>query len=171
MSATERQAVTIGRRIIPPLCIALATLLHFARLPIVEWLVAAPALDLIAIYYWTLARPNRVPYWLLFILGMIADSLSTTPLGVHALLYLGGHLLARIIQRRMESPTILSMWGVFAVWLSLLLVAEWLLIGWQYETLPPVGSMPMQWMISIFLYPLLHLFFDRVLTYGQRWRL
>ncbi len=171
MSATDRPSVTLGRRIVPPVCITLATLLHLARLPMVEWLSAAPALNLIAIYYWTLARPNRVPFWLLFVLGLIADSISTAPLGVHALLYFGGYLLARMIRRRMESPSLLPMWGVFAPWLLVLLLGEWLLAGWQREALPPLGALPLQWIISIFFYPLLHLLFDRVLTYGQRWRL
>jgi rod shape-determining protein MreD len=171
MASADRTHVPIARRLVPPACIALAALLHLSRLPVVEWLLAAPAIDLIAIYYWTLARPNRVPLWVLFLLGLVVDSFSTAMLGSHAILYLMGYGLARLIRHRMEAPTILPMWGVFAAWLGIILLAEWTLAGVQNEELPPISSLPLQWMISLFLYPIMHLLFDRLLTYGQRWRI
>ncbi|MBY0356286.1 MAG: rod shape-determining protein MreD [Rickettsiales bacterium] len=170
-AAADRTHVSMGRRVVPPLCITLATLLHFSRLPVLDWLTATPALDLLALYYWTIARPNRVPVALLFILGLIADSLSTTPLGIHAVVYLVAYGLARWIRHHMEAPAILPMWGIFSVWLLCLLLLEWLLSGWQWQVLPPLSALPLQWMITLFLYPLIHLLFDRLLTFGQRWRI
>lgn len=171
MASPDRTHVPVARRIVPPLCITIAALLHLSRLPVVEWLLATPAIDLIAIYYWTLARPNRIPLWVLFLLGLIVDSFSTVMLGSHAILYLVGYVLARLIRQRMELPSILPMWGLFAAWLGIMLLAEWTLAGWQNEAMPPISSLPLQWMISLFLYPLMHLLFDRLLTYGQRWRI
>ena len=169
--ASNPAGIPLGRRIVPPLCIVLATLLHLARLPLIEWLIVAPAIDLIAVYYWTMVRPGRVPLWLLFLLGLTVDSISTAPLGVHAALYLTGYAMARLVHARMETMSLLPMWGVFCLWLLLLLLGEWLLAGWQLQALPPLGLLPMQWLITLFVYPLLHLLFDRILTYGQRWRI
>lgn len=171
VTLSDRTHASLGRRIVPPVCITVSTLLHFSRLPLLEWLAAPPALDLIALYYWTVARPHRVPTPLLFILGLIADSLSNTPLGVHVILYLVGYGIARYIRYRMETPSILPMWGCFALWLLGVLLLEWLLAGWQNHGLPPLGELPLQWALSIFLYPLLHLMFDQLLTFGQRWRI
>lgn len=171
MLAASPTRVPLGRRIVPPLCVSLLTLLHLSRLPVIEWLAASPALDLIALYYWTMARPNRLPMWLLFILGLVVDSLSNTPLGIHAALYLAGFGLARFVRARLEAFSLLPMWGIFSLWLLLLQLAEWMLAGWQLQALPPAGLLPLQWLLTLIVYPPLHLLFDRVLTYGQRWRL
>jgi len=163
--------VTLARRLVPPACLSLAALLHLSRVPVLEWLLVTPAIDMVALYYWTLARPNRMPIWVLFVLGLIVDSFSTTVLGIHAILYIMGYALARLIRRHMEAPSLLPMWGIFAVWLMVQLLAEWLMHGWQHEALPPFRAMPLQWVITLCIYPLIHLFFDRVLTIGQRWRI
>lgn len=147
------------------------TLLHLSRLPVVEWLAATPALHLIALYYWTMARPNRLPLWLLFTLGLVVDSLSHTALGIHAVLFLAGFGLARVVRARLEVLSLLPMWGIFSLWLMLMLLAEWVLAGWQWQALPPLGALPLQWLLTVIVYPPLHLLFDRILTYGQRWRL
>lgn len=44
-----------------------------------------PDLVLIAVFYWTVHRPDLMKAWTVFVIGMLADVLSGVPLGVHPL--------------------------------------------------------------------------------------
>ncbi len=45
----------------------------------------APDIVLIAVFYWTVHRPDLMRAWTVFVIGMLSDVLSGTPLGVHPL--------------------------------------------------------------------------------------
>ena len=47
-----------------------------------------PSLAIIAIYYWVIYRPDLMPGWAVFLLGLIQDLLGGGPVGVHALVFL-----------------------------------------------------------------------------------
>lgn len=47
--------------------------------------VLAPDIVLIAVFYWTVHRPDLMKAWTVFVIGLLSDILSGTPLGVHPL--------------------------------------------------------------------------------------
>ena len=44
-----------------------------------------PDFVLIAVFYWTVHRPDLMRLWTVFVIGLLGDVLSGTPLGVHPL--------------------------------------------------------------------------------------
>src|SRR5579864_6165475 len=46
-----------------------------------------PSLPLLAMFYWGLARPDRLGFVLVFIAGLVQDALMYTPFGSSALLW------------------------------------------------------------------------------------
>lgn len=65
-------------------------LVIFAALPIhlPFYAAIAPALCLIAIYFWTIQRAELLPYSVVFFAGLLQDILLDTPLGVFTLAFL-----------------------------------------------------------------------------------
>ncbi len=51
------------------------------RLPAASTL--APDIVLIAVFYWTVHRPDLMRLWTVFVIGLLSDVLTGTPLGVH----------------------------------------------------------------------------------------
>ncbi len=64
-----------------------------------EW-STMPALTLMAVYYWTIYRPDLLPPPAIFAIGVVEDLSTGNPLGVTALVLLGAYALV-LNQRRL----------------------------------------------------------------------
>ena len=72
-----------------------------------------PSLGLISIFYWGIYRPDLMPGWAVFLLGLVQDLLSGGPVGIYALIYL---LLATAVggQRRvLAAGSFTFVWTLF----------------------------------------------------------
>ena len=54
-------------------------LLSVVPLPVPEYAVLAPSFALMAVYYWTVHRPDLMRPWSVFVIGVLDDVLSGTP--------------------------------------------------------------------------------------------
>jgi rod shape-determining protein MreD len=110
----------------------------------------APSLSLIAVFYWTLHRPDLMPAWAVFVLGLLQDALAALPIGVSACVLTSAHAIV-VAQRRFLSG---KSFGV--VWLSFALVA--------------VGAFALSWALSCAYYGALlapkAILFQAVATFG-----
>jgi rod shape-determining protein MreD len=90
LSALQRIDVSV-RQSAPVALTLLLTVLSVVpvRLPAASTL--APDIVLIAVFYWTVHRPDLMRLWTVFIIGLLGDVLSGTPLGVHALVLMLVH--------------------------------------------------------------------------------
>jgi rod shape-determining protein MreD len=121
-------------RLLPVTTMVLAMLVSILPIHIPGYAAVAPAFTLMAVYHWTIYRPDLLPALALFIVGTVQDLLSDALPGVTALTL----LLTRTIlfgQRRhfVNRPfpfiwagfTILSVGAMFFLWaLHSLLAAE-----------------------------------------------
>lgn len=74
-------------------------MLSIVDLPGPHHMVFRPFWFLIAVFYWMLYRPTLLPMWILFLCGLLLDTLLAAPLGLHAfVLVLAGWMVRR--QRR-----------------------------------------------------------------------
>jgi rod shape-determining protein MreD len=89
--------MTALKNFIPSLTLLLITLL--SALP---WGLSAesrfflPLLPAVAIHYWQVRRPEAVPVWLVFVLGILLDVSTGGPLGYWSLIYLIAFALAAL---------------------------------------------------------------------------
>ena len=121
-----------------------------------------PALSLMAVYYWSIFRPDLIPAWAVFLVGIFQDILVSTPLGLHAIIL----LLVRttVVSRRrffMEN-SFLIMWGGF-----MLVAAGALAIGWEILSLLNLTminptSLAFQYLLTFALFPCFTWLFIRV---------
>jgi rod shape-determining protein MreD len=90
LSALQRVDVSV-RQSAPVALTLLLTVLSVVpvRLPAASTL--APDIVLIAVFYWTVHRPDLMRLWTVFVIGLLGDVLSGTPLGVHPLVLMLVH--------------------------------------------------------------------------------
>lgn len=150
------------RRLIPTLIIVCFAFLNVAALPLLQKLPFSFGLAEAAIFYWALLHPVLVPYWLLFLVGMLMDSVTGGMFGLHAVSFMLIRLLtarARLLIPRHNLPLctlgFAIVYGV-ACCISLLIVAYF---SPATMTAAPVIA---GWVASVGIFPILALFFHRI---------
>ncbi|MBL8669269.1 MAG: rod shape-determining protein MreD [Alphaproteobacteria bacterium] len=118
-----------GRRATPALTFLLLLLVGLLPVPIAGLPAIAPLFTLIAVYYWSIYRPEYMPPWLVLALGLIEDLSSGSALGLSATTLLLVHL-GVAAQRRffISRPFVAAWWGFILVG-ALAAIGRWLLLG------------------------------------------
>ena len=152
----------LARRLLPFATTVLLVMLSVLPLPIPGYGVVAPALALMAVYYWSIFRPDLMPSVAVVLLGLFQDSLSGMPFGVSALALLVVHGIVSAQRRFFLGKSFAVMWwgfmlisaGVaFGTWI-LLMVLSWSLI----DPLPVV----FRFALTLALFPCLTWVFIRM---------
>jgi rod shape-determining protein MreD len=137
-----------------------------ARLP--GFAPVAPQLPLIAIYYWAIYRPDLLRPWAGFVLGVVADTIGGTPLGVSSLVFLAVQSVAGS-QRRILGRSFLMAWWGFALTAAGSMILQWAMSSLVMVALLPVRAAGFQYLMTLSIYPLLAWAFVRAqLTFLRR---
>jgi rod shape-determining protein MreD len=114
-----------------------------------------PAVGLIAVYYWIVHRPDLMPVWAVFLIGLIEDLLGGGPLGVGPFVLLV--LYAAVASQR----RVFVGGGFFLLWLIFLpLAAGAFVLSWVFSSLildQFIATRPVffQYLTTIAFYPCL----------------
>ncbi|HAE50420.1 MAG: rod shape-determining protein MreD [Tistrella sp.] len=108
---------------------------------------------LIAVTYWSIYRPDRLPYWSVFILGLVEDAIGWGPFGQTALVLLVVRAILVSQRKVFRGKSFLLIWAAFAavalvacslVWVTTMIYA--------WSALSPAPAVA-QWMASVAAYP------------------
>lgn len=107
-----------------------------------------PALFLIPIYYWLLFRPDWLPLWSLFGVGLFYDTLMGSELGISSLFLMLSNLAGYYIRPFLNPQHFFLTWGCFCFYSLCYLSLYGLLVS---------GGIPFlfSWVYGIILYPLI----------------
>ncbi len=114
------------RRSFPMATTVLATLAGLVALPVPEYSRIAPAFVLIAVYCWSVWRPELLPLAGVFLVGLFEDLLRGLPLGLTALMLLA---VAGFVQSQRASiygRSLILFWSAFAPVTVAWMAVEWL---------------------------------------------
>ena len=142
------------------LCVVL-TMVPFGFWPGV---VVAPSFALMAVYYWSLYRPDLMPPIAIFLVGLYQDLLSGGPLGLWALIYL--MVYGIIVSQRLFfiGKAFFAIWFGLGVVVALTSMIMWGICSLYYGTvlspLPIIG----QAILTFAIYPV----FGRAFGFVQR---
>lgn len=148
------------RMLIPGMCTLVLLLLSLLKIGLAGLALFPVDICLISIYYWTIFRPNAMPFWFVFVLGVIRDSLMGTPLGLSSLVFLLFRLYVLSQQRFLAKEAFFAMWMGFGLVAVPTLTAYWLFSSIYFRSLLPFAPLAMQWVFTFGLYPLLHILFN-----------
>ena len=98
-----------------------------------------PPFALAAVYYWTVQRPDLMPFSVVFCIGLIQDILVGSPLGMHAFAFLIVQWLVLSQRRHVAGKPFLVLWWGF---LGVAILASVLL--WMAATLINGTPLPLQ---------------------------
>jgi rod shape-determining protein MreD len=106
-----------------------------------------PALFLIPIYYWLIFRPDWLPLWSLFGIGIFYDALMGSELGFSSLLLVMSAIAGHYARPLLFPQHFFLIWGSFCCYSACYLILYGLLVS---------GGLPLfiSWIYGIVLYPL-----------------
>ena len=114
-------------RVVPIATTLLAALIAVLPLHIPGYAALAPAFALMAVYHWSIYRPDLLPPVGLFAVGLAQDLLGGTAVGVNALLLLAARAAVLRYRRHFINCTFPLVWSGFALLGSAAMLALWAL--------------------------------------------
>jgi len=108
-----------------------------------------------AIYCWSIYRPNLLHPILLFTYGVLIDLILSSPLGFHSLVFLISHYFIKSQKSFFLGQPYLIFWLGFAVFLILILLIEWIFFSLVRQGLIEFNSLLFAYVISIFIFPVI----------------
>lgn len=155
------------RQAIPLLSILAISFLGLINLPFPNYTTIAPAYTLIAVYCWTVWRPDLVPYLGIFLIGVFEDFLRGTPAGATALLLLVTQVFVRSQRRFLFGRTFDTFWVGFAVVCVAVAILEWIVMSLAYGTLISATAAIFRYLLTIAVFPVLSVLLLRLLRSVQ----
>jgi rod shape-determining protein MreD len=120
-----------------------------------------PALAMASVYYWSVFRPDLMPPWVIFLIGLFQDLLGGGPIGVQILGLLLIHVLVETQRRFFAHATFAMLWIVFAFFAAGVEFLIWILSSLLLETLVDPSAVLLQYFATVAAYPLLSWLFGR----------
>jgi rod shape-determining protein MreD len=148
MDAWMRQFVPFGITLVLLLLTAVPT-----RLP--GFASIAPILPMMGVYYWAIYRPDLLPAWAAFVIGLLYDIVAGTPLGVNALVLLLVQGTAASQRRFFLAKSFLVSWWAFALLAGGATGLSWLLITLLSARAIEPSPVLFQYLMTLGLFPVL----------------
>jgi len=143
-----------GRAALPAATVVIAALLGAMVWPLPHFGSVMPPLALMAVYYWSLHRPDLLGSGMVFLVGLLNDVIHRLPLGVSALLFVGAHQILFRQRRFFAGHSFFMMWLGFIITVSAVIIAEWVLLSVLNWHVVPVLPVLVQLLFAIAFFPL-----------------
>lgn len=166
-TATQRLDLWI-RQSTPMALTAILAVLSVITVGIPGYAAVVPGYTAMATFYWAVFRPDLQPASALFLIGVLQDILTGTPLGLTAVSLLLLHALALSQRRALVTKPFLLTWLGFVVIQLPISVFAWLLMSTQQFRL--IGPEPVlfQYLVTVLGFPVVAWIFVRVHRYVVR---
>jgi len=112
-----------------------------------------PLLPLMAIYHWAMFRPELMPAHAVFIVGLMQDVLSGTPVGINALVYLAVYGTVLSQERFFSGKSFVVVWLGFGLIAAAATVAVWALVSAWYAAIVAPQAVIFQYLLTIGFFP------------------
>lgn len=144
-----------ARRLFPFVLSVFLIILSVIPLPIPGYGLVTPAFVLMAVYYWAIHRPDRLPAIAVFLLGLLQDILTGAPTGVDALVLLLVYAVMRNQRRHFLGKPFIVMWFGFLIVAPCAILLQWLVASAAIGRLIPPVNAVVQLLLTLALYPCL----------------
>lgn len=154
-SAVWGKVDTAARRLTPFGLTVILVLIGAVPLHVPGFAPVTPLLPMIGIYYWAIYRPDLMPVSAAFIIGVLYDALSGTPMGVSAAVFVIVQGVIDSQRRFFAGKSFIIVWLGFLLVSAGALLVTWLLVSALYGTLVKSGALMFQYLITLGCFPLL----------------
>lgn len=151
-----------GRNLAPFAVTVMLLLVGMVPLRIPFYTEVAPALTLMAVYYWGIHRPDLLRPGTVFAIGLLQDLLSGAPLGLNALTLVCVHWTVLSQRRFFLANTFALLWFGFALIVFGAAVLQWAAVCALNATTVPFNTPLFQALLTLALFPVFAWLFMRV---------
>lgn len=113
----------------------------------------APMLPLASVYYWGVHRPDLMPMWLIFLVGLLHDVLTDSPIGLHAAILLLCQWILLRQRRFLIGQPFAILWLGYAVAVIGVGILEWIGIILYDAALIPIRPLLIRLVLTIAIFP------------------
>ena len=145
----------LARNLSPFAITTLVILFGMVPLGLPEISPVLPSLALIAVYYWTVHRPDLLPIWAVFLIGLFQDLMGGGAMGTGTLILLLVHAIVGRQRRYFANASFLGLWFVFVPVAAGAEAALWLLTSAYHGVIFDSQPAIFQCLMTIALYPCL----------------
>lgn len=124
---TWNRADFTARSLAPAALTLLLIVLAMVPLNLTGFAAAAPAVAMIAVFFWVVHRPELMPAWAVFLIGLFQDLVSGGSLGVGILALLMVHVIVDTQRRYFARASFQGLWVAFAVIAAAAMYFMWIL--------------------------------------------
>lgn len=151
-----------SRNLLPLAMTFCLVMLSALPLPIPGYALVVPLFSLCAVYFWAINQPRSMPPVAIFVLGLLQDSLSGAPFGLHAVMLLLTYGMVVSQRSFFFGKSFGVMWWGFMLVALISVAAAWLFasaVSWHVVRPGPAGF---QFLLTLALYPLAAVFMTGV---------
>jgi len=169
MRPTASQRLDLWLRQSTPMAItAVLAVLSVVTIGIPGYSAVVPGFTAMATFYWAVFRPDLQPASALFLIGVLQDILTGTPLGLTAVSLLLLHALALSQRRALVTKPFLLTWVGFMVILLPVAVLAWVMMSaLQFRLIGPEPAV-FQYLVTVLGFPVVAWAFVRIHRYVVR---
>src|SRR4051812_6866816 len=122
-----------------------------------------PILPLIPVFYWGMVHAREMPYWFVFLLGIVLDTVTGMPLlGLSSLLYIFFLILLHVQRKYIYKEGFMIKWGYFSALLAVTCSLNWIALALFFARYQPLFPGFLQWFFTVCCYPFMHRGFDEL---------
>lgn len=143
----------LARQLTPAVLTLVLVIINVMPLHIPGFSRIAPLLPLMAVYHWAIFRPRLLPAYLVFLIGLLQDVLTGTPIGVNALVLLAVYGAVLSQKKFFIGKSFFILWLGFSVIAAGALAVNWGLISAINLTLVEPRTVIFQYLLTLGLFP------------------
>ncbi len=121
-----------------------------------------PLFAAMSVFYWSMYWPRLMPKWFVFLLGFFQDFLYGTPPGITSVLLLSLWGVVVLQRELMSKQPFIILWLMYIVTISIYAIMQFIAYSIYYTDIMYYDAGIMQLLLSIAIYPIIHIFFNSV---------
>ncbi len=156
MSQSTWTRVDLFARSLSPVALTvLVVMISMVPLGIPGFSPVAPLVGLIAVYYWIAHRPDLMPAWTIFMIGLLQDLLSGGRLGVSVFVLLIVFAVVAGQRRVFAAASFMKLWLIFLPVAAGAFLLSWLFNSLIADALMDLRPVAFQYLTTVAFYPCL----------------
>ncbi|GGF01280.1 rod shape-determining protein MreD [Aliidongia dinghuensis] len=152
----------IGQRLVPTAFTLVLAILSVIPVDIPGYAQVTPDYVLMSIYYWTIYRPDHLPYLVVFLVGLLIDLLTFGPPGVTPFALLTVRAIVLTQRKFFVGKNFPILWWGFVLATVAVTLLRWGMGALYSGHLPDPRSFAFQAVLTAAFYPMLSWVFSRV---------
>lgn len=149
-----QRALTLLRILFVHVYMLILLALNAASLPVLDIGTVTPYFLLMGVYFWGVNRPRMIPSYLVFLFGLLLDTVTGQPIGLNALSFLLIYYTLHGQRRFLKGQAWPVLWfgfGIASILVSAIHLLVFMVTNWAW---PGIASGVLAVLISFLAYPL-----------------